>query len=122
MARPGTKSPAAWSSMATLVIRDPNVWFAVLPGRDGQRYAKYRFPQSVAGVIAILAADYSGPVNEGRRHFYFTMIGAVASAALAVIYAAFFRHLGSWTTSFAALGRRGYFLHAELVLWNQHLR
>ena len=73
-----------------LVIRDPNVWFAVLPGRNGQRYAMYRFPQSVAGVIAILAADYSGPVSEGRRHFYFVLVSAVASATLAVIYAAFF--------------------------------
>jgi hypothetical protein len=77
-----------------LVIRDPNVWFVVFPGRDGQRYTKYRFPQSAAGVIAILAADYSGPVNEGRRHFYFTLVSAVASAILAVIYAVFFRHLG----------------------------
>ncbi len=77
-----------------LVIRAPNVWYAVFPGRDGQRYTKYRFPQSALGVIAILTADYSGPVNEGRRHFYFTMISAVASAALAVTYAGFFRHLG----------------------------
>ena len=76
------------------VIRDPDVWFAVFPGREGQRYAKYRFPHSVIGMIAILAADYSGPINEGRRHFYFTMIGAVASAILAVVYASFFRHLG----------------------------
>ena len=39
-----------------LVIRDPNIWFAVFPGRDGQRYAKYRFPQSLAGTIAILSS------------------------------------------------------------------
>jgi hypothetical protein len=77
-----------------LVIRDPNVWFAVFPGRDGQRYAKYRFPQSLAGVIAILVADHSGPVDEGRRHFYFTMTSAIASAILAVTYASVFRHLG----------------------------
>jgi hypothetical protein len=76
------------------VIRDPDVWFAVFPGRDGRRYTKYRFPQSVAGVAAILTADCSGPVNEGRRHFYFTMISAFASAALAVVYASLFRHLG----------------------------
>jgi len=76
------------------VIRDPNVWFVVFPGRDGRRYTKYRFPQSAAGVAAILAADRSGPANEGRRHFYFTMTSAVASAALAVIYASLFRRLG----------------------------
>jgi hypothetical protein len=77
-----------------LVIRDPRVWFAVFPGRDGQQYAKYRFPQSVAGAIAILMADYSSQVNEERRHFYFTLISAVASAILAVTYASVFRHLG----------------------------
>ena len=94
MARPGTKLPVAWSTMATWSFAIPNVWFAVFPGRDGQRYAKYRFPQSVVGVIAILMADCSGPVNEERRHFYFTMISAVMSAILAVIYASFFRYLG----------------------------
>ena len=31
------------------IIRDPNVWFAVFPGRDGLRYTKYRLPQSAAG-------------------------------------------------------------------------
>jgi hypothetical protein len=39
------------------IIRDPDVWFAVFPGRDGRRYTKYRFPQSAAGVVAILTAD-----------------------------------------------------------------
>lgn len=76
------------------IIRDPNVWFAVFPGRDGLRYTKYRFPQSAAGVAAILAADCSGPVNEGRRHFFFTLTSSVASATLAVIYASLFRRLG----------------------------
>ena len=76
------------------VIRDPDVWFVVFPGRDGRRYTKYRFPQSAVGVLAILTADRSGRSNEGRRHFYFTMISAVASAALAVIYASLFRRLG----------------------------
>jgi len=76
------------------IIRDPNVWFAVFPGRDGLRYTKYRFPQSAAGVAAILAADCSGPVNEGRRHFFFTLTSSVASATLAVIYASLFGRLG----------------------------
>jgi len=76
------------------IIRDPNVWFAVFPGRDGLRYTKYRFPQSAAGVAAILAADCSGPVNEGRRHFFFTLTSSVACATLAVIYASLFRRLG----------------------------
>ncbi len=76
------------------IIRDPNVWFAVFPGRDGLRYTKYRLPQSAAGVAAILAADWSGPVNEGRRHFFFTLTSSVASATLALIYASLFRRLG----------------------------
>ena len=50
-----------------LVIRDPNVWFSALPGRDGRLYSNYRFPHSVAGVAAILAADTIGPVSESRR-------------------------------------------------------
>ena len=92
-----------------LVIRDPTVWFAVLPGRAGQRYAMYRFPHSAAGVIAILVADHVGPVNEGRRHFFFTMISAVASAALAVVYSAFFRHLGHGPRSSLLWGVGGIF-------------
>ncbi len=76
------------------VIRDPNVWFVVFPGRDGRNYTKYRFPQSAAGVAAIWAADGFGPVNEARRHFFFTLTSAVASACLAVIYASLFRCLG----------------------------
>src|SRR6516164_6696942 len=31
------------------VIRDKDVWFAVLPGRDGQPHTNYRFPQSGLG-------------------------------------------------------------------------
>ena len=75
-------------------IRDPNVWFAVFPGRDGLRYTKYRFPQSAAGVAAILAADCCGPPNEARRHFFFVLTSSGASALLAVIYASFFRLQG----------------------------
>ncbi len=77
-----------------LVIRDPNVWFSVLPGRDGRLYSNYRFPHSLVGVVAILAADAVGPVSESRRHFFFTLIGAVACAGLAVCYAVLFRRLG----------------------------
>ena len=76
------------------VIRDPEVWFTVFPGRHGKLYSKYRFPQSVIGVAAILAADATGPVREDRRHFFFTLTGAIACALLAVTYAALFRGLG----------------------------
>jgi 4-amino-4-deoxy-L-arabinose transferase-like glycosyltransferase len=76
------------------VIRDERIWFGVFPGRGGQLYTSYRFPHSVAGVVAILAADATGPLTEGRRHFFFTLIGAFACSVLAVAYAVLFRHLG----------------------------
>jgi hypothetical protein len=75
-------------------IRDPRVWFGVFPGRKGQLYTKYRFPQTAAGVAAIWASDTTGPVSEGRRHFFFVLTSAVACAVLALAYAAVFRHIG----------------------------
>jgi hypothetical protein len=75
-------------------IRDERVWFWVFPGRDGQRFTYYRFPQSVAGVGAIGLADATGPVSEGRRHFFFSLIGAAACALLAVLYTLVFRGFG----------------------------
>lgn len=75
-------------------IQDPTIQCSVLPGRGGRRYSQYRLPQSVAGVAAILAADATGPVCEGRRVFFFSLIGAVASGVLAVAYAALFHRLG----------------------------
>ena len=76
-----------------LVIRDPNVWFVVFPGRSGRLHSKYRFPQSALGTGAILAADTTGPASEARRHFFFVLTSAVACAILAVTYAAVFRTL-----------------------------
>jgi hypothetical protein len=76
------------------VIRDPRVWFVVFPGRQGQLYTKYRLPQSVLGVFAILIADATGAASEARRHFFFTLTGAVTSGLLAVAYASLFRRLG----------------------------
>jgi hypothetical protein len=77
-----------------LVIRDPDVWFGVFPGRAGQLYTKYRFPQSAAAVVAIIVADMTGPVSEARRHFFFSLTSAVAAAILATTYAGLFRSLG----------------------------
>jgi hypothetical protein len=77
-----------------LIIRDPDVWFAVFPGRDGQLHTKYRFPQSALGVGAIYIADSTGRMSEFRRHFFFVLTSAVACAILAVSYAALFRRLG----------------------------
>jgi hypothetical protein len=71
-------------------IRDPDVWYPILKGPDGKTYTNYRIPHSVLGVPAIVLADLAGPPSEARRHFYFTLLGAVAGAALAVAYAVWF--------------------------------
>jgi hypothetical protein len=75
------------------VIRDKDVWFAVMPGRNGRLYTNYRLPQSVLGVAAIWLADATGPVGEPRRHFFFSLISPFAAAVLAVTYAVWFRAL-----------------------------
>jgi hypothetical protein len=75
-------------------IREPDFWFSVLPGRDGNRYSAYRFPHIVAGVPAILLADMTGPASETRREFFFSLVGAFVGALLAVVYALWFRALG----------------------------
>ena len=43
MVRPGMRSRSSLVDHGDLVIRDPDVWFVVFPGRDGQRYTQYRF-------------------------------------------------------------------------------
>jgi hypothetical protein len=76
------------------VVRDPDFWWSVLPGRDGNRYSAYRFPQSLLGAAAVLLADATGPVSEVRREFFFSLTGALLGALLAVLYAVWFRGLG----------------------------
>lgn len=80
-------------------IRDERVTFQVFNGRDGRRFTKYRFPHSVLGVAAIAAADFTGPASEPRRHFFFSLIGAAAGAALALAYAIWFRSQGQTAAS-----------------------
>ncbi len=75
------------------VVRDPEAHFAVFPGRNGDRYAYYRFPHSGLGALALVAADLTGPVREERRHFFFVLSSAGAGATLAVLYFLWFcRH------------------------------
>ncbi len=85
-----------------VLIRDPEITFCVLPGRDGNRYSLYRLPQSVLGVPALLLADATGPHSEARRQFFFVLTSAFAAALLAVLYAWWFRQMGLGPT--AALG------------------
>lgn len=77
-----------------VIVRNDEVSFCVLPGRNGQRYSSYRLPQSVAAVPALWLADATGPCTEERRQFFFVLIGAAACGILAVFYALWFRELG----------------------------
>jgi len=76
------------------VIRDEAISFMVFEGRGGRRYTTYRFPQSLLGVGAIVASDLTGMVSEPRRHFFYSLLGAVACGAFAVLYSLWFRALG----------------------------
>jgi len=76
------------------VVRDPEAHFGVFPGRNGDRYANYRFPHSGLGALALVAADLTGPVREERRHFFFALSSAVAGATLAVLYFLWFCRQG----------------------------
>jgi hypothetical protein len=75
------------------VIRNSAVWFNVFPGRDGQPYTFYRWPQSALGVLAVVAADVGG-MSEERRHFFFALTSAAAAALLACVYLVWFRRGG----------------------------
>src|SRR5262245_60526019 len=83
-------------------IRDPRIYFGRFPGRDGLDFTIYRVPQTLVAAAAILTADATGPVTEGRRHFVFSLHGAVACALIAVLYAVHFRRRG-WSPR-AAIG------------------
>ena len=76
------------------VVRNPAVWFSVLPGRHGDSYSQYRFPHSVVGAVAILVSDLTGPDWDGRRHFFFALASAVAAAVLACVYFIWFTRRG----------------------------
>ncbi len=77
-----------------VAVRDERVWFMAFPGGDGRRYSFYRFPQSGLGACAIWLADATGPGDEARRHFFFTLTSAFACALLPLAYALWFRRLG----------------------------
>lgn len=76
------------------VVRDDRITFLVFSGREGHRYTNYRFPHSGLGAAAVALSDLTGTVSEPRRHFFFSLVGAAASAALAVVFAIWFRKQG----------------------------
>jgi hypothetical protein len=83
-------------------IRDPRVYFSRFPGRAGLDFTLYRFPQTAIAAAAIVISDATGPVSEARRHFLFTLHGAVACGLIAVLFAVHFRRRGM--TPRAAVG------------------
>jgi hypothetical protein len=91
------------------IVRNPYAWFGVYRGRGGELYTSYRIPQTALGVVAIAAADATGPVDEMRRHFFFVLTGAVAGAVLAVTYSVWFRGLGYGPAASLAWGTAGFF-------------
>ncbi|HWB08724.1 MAG TPA: hypothetical protein VG826_05855 [Pirellulales bacterium] len=76
------------------IVRNADAWFYVFPGRNGDKYTKYRFPQSLVAAAAIGVADATGPVWEERRHFFFVLSNAAICALTACLYACWFRRLG----------------------------
>jgi hypothetical protein len=76
------------------IVRDADTWFAVFPGRNGERYSNYRFPHTLVAAAAILASDASGPIVEIRRQFFFALSGALLCGAIAGLYALWFRRSG----------------------------
>lgn len=91
------------------IVRDADAWFAIFPGRNGERYSNYRFPQSAVAAAAILVSDATGPAREIRRHFFFSLSGAVLCAAIALLYACWFRRLGHGRTASLAWAAGGIF-------------
>ncbi len=76
------------------IIRDERVRWSVFPGRAGQLYSNYRLPHSLVAAVAIQVADFTGPKQEGRRHFYFLLASALAGSMLTLVYALWFRRQG----------------------------
>ena len=121
-ARLATRSRRSLLEHGDVVIRDPDVWYPILPGPDGKTYTNYRLPHSLLGVPALALADLCGPPSEARRHFYFVLLRAVGWGGAGGSV----RGLVRRPRLLAALGRLmgggRHLLHAELVLLHQHVR
>ncbi len=90
-------------------LRDSRIWCFALPGRDNLAFTTYRFPQSVLAAGAIVVADGTGDVREGRRHFFFVMTSAFAAALLSIFFSIGFRALGCQPRSAILWGLGGIF-------------
>jgi hypothetical protein len=76
------------------IVRNDDAWFYVFPGRNGDKYTKYRLPQSLVAAAAVYLSDATGRIWEERRHFFFALSNAVICALTACLYACWFRRLG----------------------------
>ena len=76
------------------VLRDDRVYWNRYPGRDGNDYSYDRLPSCAVAAGTIWVADATGPVDEGRRHFFYSLGGAVACGLLCILYAIWFRRMG----------------------------
>jgi hypothetical protein len=82
------------------IVRNAALWFSVFPGRNGAPYSYYRFPHSALGALAVIASDATGPDRDARRHYFFSLMGAVAAAFLASIYFVWFSSRGlAWRSA-----------------------
>jgi hypothetical protein len=91
------------------IVRDDDTWFAVFPGRDGNRYSNYRFPHTFVAAAAILLSDATGNMREVRRQFFFALSGAAVCGLLAMLYANWFRRAGYGRTASLAWAAGGIF-------------
>jgi hypothetical protein len=76
------------------VLRDERIQWARSLGGAGRDYHYDRFPLCLVAAGAVWLADATGPLSEGRRHFFFVQCGAVACGLLSILYAVWFRRLG----------------------------
>ncbi len=90
-------------------LRDERIAWNRFPGRKGSDYSNERFPQSVLAAGAIWLSDHTGPVEEGRRHFFYVQCGAAACGVLSILYAIWFRRSGCRPTMALMWGAAGVF-------------
>jgi hypothetical protein len=91
-----------WIETGRPIVTDPRVYWHVLPGCGGENYTYYRAPSEAAAAVSVAVADATGAKAEGRRHFVYSLHGAVAAALLVVVFAVAFRAQG--LSDRAALG------------------
>jgi hypothetical protein len=83
-----------WIEVGRPIATDPRVYWHVLPGRNGENYTYYRAPSEAAAAASVAIADATGEITEGRRHFIYSLHGAVAAALLVIVFAVAFRAQG----------------------------